>query len=652
MALATKTVRYGWGSLVTATLDLTKTTLGTKTVYIPETTSRVIRSAFVVFAGQDVITATGGSVNRVQVSCGIDAVADSDVNDTASTIANTGENIALHWHADFTSYFATNFTGTSHAVEMFWLQSQSTGTTAGYRNVSAELFITYEYDDAASTQIKSVVLPLESAVGALATGALTSIGTNQIPILTGGSGILPEASPVVRDYYFILEANEANNAGVTDWTLEVALDAEGAFSFGAQESALASDRFCRWVWDRIGSVPTTTAVHDFKARGNAQARNNHMSIQLVVTYEFTPPAAGANRTINSIIVPFQVEANQLGGSVAGDNSRARLRVRIDEPGTITMRQSGVQVFVQAAAAIAGLNARAGAQAYRAYTHNVATACGTACLQFRIDSGAAGGSALTLARGDNLIDIDIYRTDTADLSPGTCGVLILNYESDTSTGGVSRHNRTTWWHFNRPATTAAALVTTVAAVAPVLAETNFSITAPVGWLSYLNDATALNLLSLLVEELSGDHGDDGWHEYSSAVISDAELGVIVKFFTDHQGDFFQRWWADTDPLRAVVETARRYRLAPLASARFTSLIMIVTYSSQVFQIAGNVTDSAGGTVSLKAYRASDGLFLGSTSRSGNGAYTIDVPVDDSSFVEARETGALLGRSDNDTPTRIA
>lgn len=651
MALSTKTVRYGWGSLTTATADLTKTSLGTKTVYLPETTSRVIRSAFVVFSGQDVITATGGSVNRVQVSCGIDAVADSDVNDATSTIANTGENIALHWHADFTAYFATNFTGTSHSVEMFWLQSQSTGTTAGYRNVSAELFITYEYDDADATHIKSVVLPLESSTGALAT-TMTQIGTNQIPRLTDVGGILPEASVVIRDYYFIIEGNEANAAGTTDWTLGVEIDTDGEFAFGAQESALASDRFCRWVYDRSATVPTTTATHQWKMRSNALARLNHCSIQLVVTYEFTPPAAGANRTINSIMVPFQVGANQLGGSVAADNSRVRLNVRIDEPGTITLRQSGVQVFVQAAAAIAGLNARAGAQAYRAYTHNVATACGTACFQFRIDSGAAGGAALTLARGDNSIDIDIYRTDTADLAPGTCGVLMLNYESDTSTGGVSRHNRTTWWHFGRPKTTAAALVSTIAAVAPVLAETNFTITAPVGWLSYLIDASATNLLSLLVEELSGDHASDGWHEYHCAVISDAELGVVVRFFMDHQGDFFQRWWADPDALRAVVETTRRYRLAPLVSTRFTSLMMIVTYSSMYYRITGNVTDSAGGTVNLSAYRVADGLLLGTTSRVGNGSYSIDVPFDESCFVEARESATYLGRSDNDVPTRIA
>lgn len=649
MALATKTVRYGWGSLTTATLDLTKTSLGTKTVYIPETTSRTIRSAFVIFTGQDIITATGGSVNRLQVSCGIDAVADSDVNDAAATIANTGENIALHWHADFTAYFATNFTGTSHSVEMFWLQSQNTGTTAGYRNICAELFITYEYDDAAATHIQSVVIPLESSTGALAT-AMTQIGTNQIPILTGGSGIFPEASPVIRDYYFIIEGNEANAGGTTDWTLGVEIDTDGEFAFGVQESALASDRFCRWQYDRSATVPTTTATHQWKMRSNALARLNHCTIQLVVTYEFTPPAAGANRTINSIHVPFSFES-VLGGTVAGDNSRVRLTVRIDEPGAITLRQSGVQLYVDAAAAIAGLNARCGAQVYRAYTHNVATACGTAPLQFRIDSGAAGGAGLTLARGNNDIDIDVYRTDAVDVGIGVSGVLILNYESDTSTGGVSRHARTTWWHFNRPQTTAATLITTVAAVAPVLAETNFTRIAN-GWLSYLNNDSALNMFALLVEVLSGDAEGDGWFQCSeNGQVSDNELGVRVKFFDARRG-FFQRWWADTEAGRAVLETTRRYRLSCTASARWTSLLMMATYHSMYYRITGNVTDSGGGTVNLEAYRVSDGLFLGSTSRVGNGSYSIDVPVDDPCFVEARESALYLGRSDDDTPTRIA
>lgn len=648
MALATKTVRYGWGSLVTATADLVESSLGTKTVYLPETTSRVIRSAFVVFSGQDVITATGGSVNRIQVSVGIDAVANSVVNDVAATIANTGENIALHWHADFTTYFQTNFTGTSHAVEMLWLQSQNTGTTAGYRNVSAELFITYEYDDADATHIKSVVIPLESPVGALAT-TLTQIGTNQIPQLTGAGGLLPEASPVIRDYYFIIEGNECNAAGTTDWTLGVQVDAGAEHAFGIQECALASDRFCRWIRDLSAAVPTTTTTHTWSMRSNALARLNHVSIQLVVTYEFTPPAAGANRTINSILVPFVIPP-PMGGTVAADNSRVRIPVLIEEPGTITLKQSGVQLFFTAAAAIAGLNARAGAQAYRAYTHNQATSCGGAVLQFRIDSGAAGGAGATLARGRNFIDVDVYRTDTVDLGSAICGFLVLNYESDTSDGGVSRHTRTTWWHGSSPKTTAAVL-TTVTAFAPNIAEANWVAAAAAGWFSYILEAGATNKYQLTAELFAGAHGDDGWKSLdSSELVSDAELGVLPAVFSA-EGEFFDRWWAETEA-RATIETARRYRMFALVSTRWASLLMLVTYSSMYFAVTGTVTDSSGGTVTLKAFRVSDGALIGSTTRVGNGSYTIHVPTDETCFVEASESSTLLGRSDNGTPTRVA
>ncbi|TXH07943.1 MAG: hypothetical protein E6R04_11830 [Spirochaetes bacterium] len=231
------------------------------------------------------------------------------------------------------------------------------------------------------------------------------------------------------------------------------------------------------------------------------------------------------------------------------------------------------------------------------------------------------------------------------------MLILNYESDTSDGGVSRHARTCWWHFERTQTTAVALLTTLTGKAPVLAETNFVRIAN-GWLSYLNDGTSPNMFALLVEALAADEQGDGWFQVSeNAQISDAELGVRVKYFDARRG-FFQRWWADTEAGRAVVETARRYRLSCLVSTRWTSLLMMTTYHSMYYRTSGNITGSSGGTVNIECYRVSDGLLLGSTSRVGDGAYQIDVPVDDDVFCEARESSTLLGRSDNNTPVRIA
>ena len=650
MALSQKTVRYAWTSLTTATLDLTDTSLGSKTIYIPETTSRTIRSAWVLFSGQDVITATGGSVNRIQTSCVIDAVAPSVINDAAATLANTGENIALHWLVDFTSYFVTNFTGSSHSVELRWLQSQSTGTTAGYRNISAELFITYDYDDSDSTHIKTVVIPLESRTTALAT-TLTEIGTNQIPILTGAGGLLPESGITIRDYYFVLEGNEQNAAGTTDWTLGIQIDSDPEFPFGAQESALASDRFCRWVYS-LGTVPTTTVVHQFKARSNALARLNHMSITLVVTYEFTPPSAGANRAINSLVIPFTAPP-PMGGTAATDNSRVRVPVNIQEPGTIDLKQSGVQIFFSSTAAVTGLNIRAGTQAYRAYTNNNGVMCGAGCVQFRIDSGAAGGAALTLARGVNYIDIDFYRTSTTILGTGISGFVVLNYESDTSTGGVSRHTRTSWKFGQRSqlANPTGGLAT-VTAFSPVIPETNHMMAGPVGWFTYILEAAATNKYALNAELLSGEHAGDGWKSIDSGeILSDAELGVFPRVLSAG-GDFFKRWWNDSESTRAEIESPRRYQMYALTATKFTSLVLLMNYSSQYFSVTGTVTGSAGGTVDLKAYRVSDGLLVGSTSRIGDGSYTIEVPTDDQVFVEARESSTLLGRSDNDVPTRVA
>jgi hypothetical protein len=77
---------------------------------------------------------------------------------------------------------------------------------------------------------------------------------------------------------------------------------------------------------------------------------------------------------------------------------------------------------------------------------------------------------------------------------------------------------------------------------------------------------------------------------------------------------------------------------------------LTYHAITFTVTGTVSDSAGGTVNLACYRKSDGLKLGSTSRVGNGSYTITIYDNtETVFAEARESAALLGRSDDGTAT---
>jgi hypothetical protein len=78
-------------------------------------------------------------------------------------------------------------------------------------------------------------------------------------------------------------------------------------------------------------------------------------------------------------------------------------------------------------------------------------------------------------------------------------------------------------------------------------------------------------------------------------------------------------------------------------------MILTYHAITFTVSGNVTGSAGGSVDIDCYTENgDEIWhIGSTSRTGNGSYSLTW-FDNvyNCYAEARESGTLIGRSDND------
>src|SRR5690606_36061901 len=101
------------------------------------------------------------------------------------------------------------------------------------------LYVTYQYDDTSTTQIKTVFIPLDSATGAAPTGAgATEIGTNQVPNLDSE---LPEASKTYRDIFFLAEGNESSTSTAA-FTLAFSLDAEANADDGSHTANLNSSR--------------------------------------------------------------------------------------------------------------------------------------------------------------------------------------------------------------------------------------------------------------------------------------------------------------------------------------------------------------------------------------------------------------------------
>ena len=650
MATRSKTVWYA-AQLVADVMDNTLTSLGTITVYT-ENSSRVFKSCLVWTHFEDIVTATGGTITEHACSVSVNAATATTTSET-DDITHTGENISgVIGPWNFTSHFTTNYPAadaSSVAISVRW--DQSTGTTLNMRNCSALLCITYEYDDTAATQYQTAIIPLESTTGVLATTE-TEIGTNQIPQLTGTGGYLENvAGVIVRQQFFVIESNDESNASVTDYTLNVRIDTGTTHTYGVTEKALGSDCFKLRI--HIEAL-ATTAVHAFKMWTTGAATCGPHAVCMYVSYQFT--VSGTTSFLNSVQIPFQL-SSPMGGTTSAEADRVSIDIYVEEPTTITLRQSAYCLnWCPGVGAIVSVLTRAGAQAFRTYTGNASVAAGCECLQQRVDSGSAQGTGMTLVRGKNTITIDLYRTDATDAGWVPTGLLYLNYTSGVSSQGIGAHKRT------RVHLIAAwdALSTLLSqrfssAVAPSIPETNFWLDS-VGFLVTLlhplsGSVNTYDGYSWAAEVKSGEAGGDGWRTlYGQPVVRDQEVGTVILRVDG--SPHFPRFTADADTTRLPIEATRIYRFAT-AGAFAMGSVMYVTYHAITFTVGGDITGSAGGTVNIEAHRSDTDEKIGSTSRVGNGAYTVtwyDNTI--ACYTQAREDGTHIGRSNDLTPTGSA
>lgn len=608
MATRKKTVRFAADTYTTLVPDAVLTPIASFTIYIPETT-RTIVSAFAVVSFMDVISATGGTINEWRVALALGGAGANTITDL-NDIANTGENLSVNLGPlDYTAYFVSNFgAGTSQTCAVSLYVDQNTGTTLGVQNSTVEVFVTYTYDDTAATQIKTVVIPLESPAASLGT-TTGQIGTNQVPILTGASGILPEANVTIRDYYFLIEGNEHGGTGTADITLNVSLDGGSPTkAFGLIERALASCRFDAFIWDLSSAIPTTTTTHAFNAWSAGLASFNHLVIKLVITYEFT--IAGTTRILNSIQVPIEAPT-PTGNTAATDNTRITRDVYIEEPGTITMVQSGYQLCWNEAATVTGLRTRVGAQAYRAYTSNTSVMAGMITLQQRIDSGSAQGSAGSIGRGLNTFVVDIYGTSATAYGSNISGLGMLNYISDVPSGGPGAANHTLY-EFQSQYTSLAQTVRSMTGYVLTIPEANHWLTSSGFW--FIASLAGVGGMVLVAQKGSGL----GWETlYSDVVVTDGEYGNYYTYV--QTGDVFKRHGGDPAPGRIDPEVSTRLIVTYSGATRF-GVVRVYTYHAISYQVTGQVTgytgDGSGITLYLTRDAQGDVRATGTTTTGGD------------------------------------
>lgn len=619
--MAENTVEY-WFPIVLTVADAVATTATPITIYLPEN-SKTFRSVFVDVQVQDAqTTATNVTQRNLEIQLG--AAGFSAVNNT-QTLTNSGEQFCHQFSGDFTSYFTSNWSGSSMTMDCrLTINTSATGS----RNASVRVVVKYDYDeDTSSTRVKTVWIPLDAPTGALGTSK-PGAALATIPALDTRLG---EAGKNIRQVALCVQGN-TETAAVTDVTLTYEIDSAGPVTFGAFEMGLNTA-----IWYRVSDLLsiTTNATHDFFLWASA-ADFDHPQCFLAVTYEYDDSTSTVYE--QSLLLPMEF-AGVMGGPTSSDYQRAHREVWIQEPGPITTREIACLVFYDKLAAQSGVNARIGTGAFQSYTDVGATVGGGAGLMIRNDS------AFTLARGRNEINCDIYNTDAADLGFNLASCWIVNYTSGKSSQGSHLHNKTHMRAMRVTGTSAAAVQSLIAATTPFFPAQYFLGSIGLRYIYTSNTTGNPAGVHVGVERLAGEGGIEWENVYESLGGTDPEVGIRQAFATARS--VFNRWPGDADASRLDLDTARRWRIAlGGACASFDHLELMSTYHGITYTDTTEVTGSNGGTVTLHLCRADTGERVLTQQRTGNGSVTWTwYDNTEEMFVDAYEGANYLGRSAN-------
>jgi len=618
MATRTKTVEFA------TTVDPTNLAVSTNrdqniSIYLPES-GKTFRSVTLQLICRDNIS-TAATMTSPTLGISYNG---STWDSVASTNppANSGESQVFLFQRDVTSYFTTNWSGSS---ANWVLRFSAAGTATA--NHWFKLIITYDYDDTSATQVKTIRIPLESTAQypATTTSWSTLGGATAIPGIGNGGSYIPEASYTLRNASLELWGSEgASSASTTDATLSMRIGGGGGSqNIWLSEQGLTGNACHFRTAYNITSVVNTSA-QSLELQTSVASRFGRVGGMIVVTYEFT--LAGTTTVFNSLMLGAIDTIGQVPGTTSADADSWSRTFLIEEPTNITMKESAVCLWVQTnAPGGVALNVAVGDQAsYTSYTLAGTSSfeLGQHSLVHRIDSGGTNGSAFeTLARGRNYYELRIY-AGTANLFWNLSGFMILNYTSGVSALGPGAHAHTTHQLIapNNAATSQGRVVNTVAAA--TLAETSYYVMGLVSEVVVHGSSVAASAVALQAERASGEGPGEGWEPlYSGMATQDVEKNTNVTLYGAPRSAF-KRWPADPDTERLDLEVTRSWRLDASPSV-YASWSMWTTYHAMTWTVAGAVSgyvDADGAGLSVRIFREYNNELIGVVTTSAGGDYT--------------------------------
>lgn len=641
----------------------TNTTLGTATRHdfasitlnVPETTSRTFLSVRLRLTWRDRFTAAN-AVTGVRVGIKLGAAATSDI-DTSYTVVNTGDHAYYEWERDVTAEFVANFgAGATQTVVASIAVSTTSASNIG-GSITACLIVCYKYDDdVGTTRIKTVPIPIQSHHTTLTTSQQeigTTGGTNNAPAsqYPALDSYLPEASKTYDGVYLEMRAND-ESAATTDITPYLQIDAVAEVARGLIGQALQTPQ----PWTDILLIDTgtyaTNVTHAIKMRADVTDRLCFAGGFLWVTYTYDKSAT--TTVIAVAVVPVTQAHDDSIGMILAESSAFTLadaqvliaELDIQEPGTITIKQSAVVWNYHITSTIVGNPTVAAAGATgRLYTAVAATA-GEHPVVHRCDHG----SGWTLTRGKNRLTWSIFSAAANTRHNLQSAYAVITYTASAPAGGATRTTRT-----------ASFLVTGV--VAPSVS----SIDIPTTNQRAADLGSAWSLLGAMIEGRycragstrlqlglalgAGEYDATGFLYFAqpAQIVGEVNFDWLVFAYTRacNRHNFATG--------KLAVQTKRRY----LGNGNF---IVTVAHWSQVLCFH-NITWTVAGTITIAGAPAANGKNViihavdaaGVEERiatvvtaGGAGGYTCEVPDNTRTYFATYVDGATMGRSADGTP----
>lgn len=531
---------------------------------------------------------------------------------------------------DLTALTSTEWaSGNTHTLDAYVMFFARNINGASYRsNACAELILTYDYDDTAARQMKTLMFVSDSITGNIGTTQTTIDSTRDL------STILPEDNVTIIDNYleFLFNMNET---GTTDYDIYIQFDSDAEQLVSRYDAANNSDFFSILLWRtglnsaasqvvKLRSTQTSGApahagfIHKVTYSYDVQADNDIAIDTIVICHPISPAYGAGTTTVDRAIIDTEF--------VCADVSP-------------TLVHAGFVGYTHQSADPGNLLFKAGSQSFRTFSVSPADLSGPVTFCQRLDSGGAQGVGLTLARGINTVRYETYYDNNPSVGGGFSGKTIITYTytfksnrrsscvmipiklcdvSNTWTAGV-RYSGGVGLHIDPP-------------------ETVFSV-CNAGYEMLENSSDPYTTSTIRLKK-----GDNLGFTAIQGLLTGTDTNAGVRIICNRLCDIIARYVDQPEDQYDIDVFTAKDGTLDTPNSRLTSVVCWVTWHDYRFEVAGNISNSAGGTVNLTLRDSLTGKTLLTATRTGNGAFSFTW-FDGSRevYVDAYEDDTHLGRS---------